>query len=50
MRQNDGIKLHSFIEIDKDIYKDNFKEKLKINQYIYHIIQKKTEYVHLRKR
>lgn len=26
MKQNDGIPLDSFIEIDKDIYKDNFKE------------------------
>ncbi len=34
MRQNDGIKLESFIEIDKDIYQLNFKEIL-INKSIY---------------
>ena len=29
MKQSDGIKKDSFIEIDKDIYKDNFKEIFK---------------------
>ena len=34
MRQNDGIQSDSFLEIDKDIYKVNFREIL-INKWIY---------------
>ena len=34
MKQNDGINLKSFMEIDKDIYEDNFKEIFK-NKSIY---------------
>ena len=34
MKPTDGIKLDSFMEIDKDIYKDNFKEIFK-NKSIY---------------
>ena len=34
MKQNDGIKSDSFLEIDKDIYKENFKE-IFINKTIY---------------
>ena len=26
MKQNDGIESNSFLEIDKDIYKDNFRK------------------------
>ena len=49
IKQNDGIKSDSFLEIDKDIYKTILEKYLKKNQYIYCIIPKEMKYVNQRK-
>ena len=50
MKLNDVIQLKSFMEIDKDIYENDFKEIFKKrNRYIYSIFQKDLKYVNLRK-
>ena len=44
MKPNDGIEPDSFLEIDKDIYKDNFKE-IFISKSIY-LLNEKNEVIH----